>query len=148
MILTGHFNFKIFCIEMAMLVNVCVFLRDFKLFLFWAFLQQGTSGGYFSSTHTMHQENGASIGKFIYAASLPICSSKPCHTIFKIYNSSPLILTRMKGCESKHVSPLDSGYRIRCGLLTIKYEIQAPLNFVAAVLMRVPITEEMQKLSV
>lgn len=72
----------------------------------------------------------------------------PVTPYLKVYNSSPLILTRMKGCESKHVSPLDSGYRIKCGLLTIKYEIQAPLNFVAAVLMRVPITEEMQKLSV
>lgn len=79
----------------------------------------------------------------------------PVTPYLKVYNFSPLILARMKGCESKHVSALDSGYRFKCGLLTIKLclevmvaKFRLPLNFVAAVLTRVPVTEGIHKLSV
>lgn len=72
----------------------------------------------------------------------------PVTPYLKVYNSSPLIIARMKGCKSRNASPSDSGYRSKCGFLTIKYEIQAPLNFLAVILMKVPITEETHKLSV
>lgn len=72
----------------------------------------------------------------------------PAIPYLKVYNSSPLILARMKGHKSKQASPLDSGYRSKCGTLNMKCEIQAPLHFIAAVLVRLSITGEVHKLSV
>lgn len=41
----------------------------------------------------------------------------PVTSHLKGYSSSPLIVARLKGCKSKEIAPLDSGYRSECGSL-------------------------------
>lgn len=98
--------------------------------------------------HTIHQETEARSSRFIDTAASFTLTLSPVIPSLKGYNSSPVVLARLKGCESKDVSPLDSGYRSKRGSLNIRYEIQPPLNLNRDVLMRLSSCEKVRKLSV